>query len=181
MNPYLGLSDEKLMEEYIKDNMMAFEVLYNRHNARVYSYISKRVFDLSNAQEIFQNIFLKVHKLRFNYDQKHIFLKWLYTICRSELIDYFKYKKGIFEEFNEAKVIKDIPDITEPEINLEDYKNLTSNEKKALELRYYSEKDFDEISSILNTTPTNSRKIISRGIGKLRKKLKGGKIDRSKY
>lgn len=177
MNPFEGLSDEKLMHKYVQGNNMAFEVLYNRHQSRVYTYISKRVNDKEHVDEIFQNIFLKIHKVRGNYDSKYLFLKWLYTISRCEIIDFFKYKKMVFEELDK-NLSADSSHITESsQLDLENMNYLSESEKTALQLRYYSDKDFSEISKSLGVTPSNSRKIISRGLKKLRQKLIGDQND----
>lgn len=50
-----------------------------------------------------------------------------------------------------------------------DLTGLKSQEKTALEQRYFEEKDFSQIAESLGVTETNARKIISRAI----KKLKG--------
>ena len=59
------------------------------------------------------------------------------------------------------------------EFDLESEKQLSENEKSALKERYYSDKDFSEIAQILKTSESNTRKIISRGLKKLRVKYKG--------
>lgn len=159
MNPYTGLSDEKLMQEYQKGNNMAFEVLFNRHQSRVYPFLFKRVQNTNSRDEIFQNIFFKFHKVRHNYSSDYAFIKWLFTISKSEVADYFKYKKSVFIQFNE-EAISTISEFTpEIDIELDSLNNLSSNEKKALKLRYYSENDFQEISKALGTSKANARKI----------------------
>ena len=59
------------------------------------------------------------------------------------------------------------------EFDLESEKQLSEKEKSALKGRYYSDKDFSEIAQILKTSESNTRKIISRGLKKLRTKYKG--------
>jgi RNA polymerase sigma-70 factor (ECF subfamily) len=170
-NPYFNLKDEKLMELYQDDNMQAFEVIYSRFERRVYSYISKRVKDKEVVADIFQNALTKFHRSRDLYDPKYPLISWFYTITKSELLDYAKKKRDVF-----VNLTFEIEDIQNEKMDLLDLENeslLTNNEKKAIELRYYEDKGFNEISKILETSESNIRKVISRGIKKLKVKYRG--------
>lgn len=175
MNPFvtdLEITDEQLMEKYKQGNYMAFEALYYRHKDTVYSYLVKRLSDPESRNEVFQNIFLKFHKFKNRYDSKHLFLKWIYTISRSELYDYCKKKKLNAIPLDETKLSDEVNN--ESELDIEQVKSLTQNEMKAIKLKFYSEQDYQEISETLGTTQVNARKLVSRGLGKIRAKLLGG-------
>ena len=136
---------------------------------RIYSYLVKRLSSRDLADEVFQNVFAKLHKSRELYDSKHIFAKWIYTISKSELIDC--YRKNA-RSIQASDLNPD--DLCSPEPqNIDvspytDHKNLNEMEKQALQLRYMDDQDFSEISRILETGEANSRKIISRALKKLR-------------
>ncbi|WP_127716882.1 RNA polymerase sigma factor [Halobacteriovorax sp. HLS] len=172
-NPFSHLDDKKLMELYQADESQAFQVLYERHQSKVYTYLYKRLSDTNSINDIFQNTFLKFHKVRFKYDPKYEVLQWIYTITRNEFLDYVKKKKVETTELQEELLILEEESSEKIDINLENA-SLSSNEKKAIDLRYFSDNEFEEISILLNTSSSNVRKIISRGIGKLRKKYLAG-------
>jgi RNA polymerase sigma-70 factor (ECF subfamily) len=171
-NPFSHLEDEKLMELYKNGENMAFEVIYLRHKDRVYSYLDKRLSDKNAIEDIFQSIFVKFHKSRHLYDNKHPLLKWLYVICKSELLDAYKKNKVKFVQLTDDKLPTDSTQ-TNDKINLDDIESLSLKEKKALELRYYSDEDFAQMAKTLKTSEANSRKLVSRGIKKLKIKLLG--------
>lgn len=176
MNPFVNaenFSDEQLMEKYQQGDYMAFEALYLRHESTVYSYLDKRMADSSAKDEVFQNTFLKLHKCKHLYNSKHLFIKWLYTITRSELLDFVKKKRIRTIEFDET-LYKTSDEVSKVELDLNDYKNLSEKERDAISLKYLSDKDYDEISKELNTSTSNARKLISRGLKKIRSKFKGG-------
>lgn len=174
MNKYLNLSDEDLMEKYQQGDYMAFDILYSRHELRVYTYLNKRLFDKGAVNEVFQNIFLKLHKQKNRYLKKFLFVKFLYTICRSELLDFFKKKKLDTQPFYENSFIKETDEaVFKKNIELTKEPSLNTKEKKALDLRYYSDADFIEIAKALGVSSVNVRKIISRGLKKLKKKYVG--------
>jgi RNA polymerase sigma factor (sigma-70 family) len=171
-NPFSHLEDEKLMELYKNGENMAFEVIYLRHKNRVYSYLDKRLSDKNIIEDIFQSIFVKFHKSRNLYNNKYSLLKWIYTICRSELLDSLKKNKIKLVQLTEDQlVVEAISDNNQ--IDLDAVKSLSEKEKIAIKLRYYSDEDFLEISKALETSEANSRKLVSRGIKKLKIKLLG--------
>ncbi|MGB0454057.1 MAG: RNA polymerase sigma factor [Bacteriovoracaceae bacterium] len=171
-NPFSHLEDEKLMELYKNGENMAFEVIYLRHKDRVYSYLDKRLSDKNIIEDIFQSIFVKFHNSRHLYSSKHPLLKWIYTICRSELLDSIKKNKAKFVQLSEDQLSVEPTELND-KIDLDSSKTLSEKEKQALKLRYYSEEDFIEISKALKTSEANSRKLVSRGIKKLKAKLLG--------
>ena len=172
-NPFSHLEDTKLMELYKNGENMAFEVIYLRHKDRVYSYLDKRLSDKNVIEDIFQNIFVKFHNSRHLYSSEHPLLKWIYTICRSELLDSVKKSRKIkLVSINEDQLICETKEIDD-KIDLDSVKSLSEKEKLAIKLRYYSEEDFTDISKALKTSEANSTKLVSRGIKKLKAKLIG--------
>ena len=176
MNPYSHLSDEELMKLYQKGENMAFEVIYNRNKGRIYSYLNKRMSNDSAIDEVFQNILLKFHNSRMNYDPKYPLGKWIFTISRSELLDFKKKRKFVYEDLKDEHLASEVQNTIE-KVDLNDVKNLSENEKSSISLRYYSEKDFLEISKLLDVSESNVRKLISRGLKKVRLKYIGGQND----
>ena len=172
VNPFSHLTDDKLMELYKNGDDMAFEVIYSRHKERDYSYLSRRLIDTNIIDDTFQNIFIKFHKSRNLYNSEYSLLKWIYTISRSELLDAIKKNKVSLVEFKDEYIVSNSESSEKP-IDLESIKSLTAKEKDAIELRYYADEDFSEISKALNTSEANSRKLVSRGLKKLRIKLLG--------
>jgi len=163
------MTDEKLMELYQSGDYMAFEVLFNRHKSTIYSYLHKRVENKSLIGDLFQEIFIKFHKSRDRYSSDYPLLAWMYTISRSVLLDHYKKAKHSFVELSEH-IPASQTDSQELPINIQHEKSLTENEKNAITLRYISDQEFDEISKTLKTSPVNVRKLISRGLQKLRLK-----------
>lgn len=176
MNPFLNssISDEQLMVKYQQGEYMAFEALYYRHKKTVFSYLAKRLSTEDTREEVFQNIFLKFHKSRMNYNQKHPFLKWLYIISRSELYDYCKKKKIQTIPLDESLVACEKSHEKFHSTIIEDLDDLPEKEKQAIKMRYLSDNEYEEISKALDVAKPHARKLVSRGIHRLRAKLMGG-------
>lgn len=160
------------MKLYIEGNYDAFEILYQRHSPKIYGYLVKRLTSSYDANEVFQEVFGKLHAFRNKYKPKYPFLPWIFTITRNALIDHFR-KKG--KEFFDSAEMDKYP-ASQKEENMEALKEfpgmegLNPREKDAIEMKYEKDFSFKEIAEILETSDSNIRKIISRGIQKLRKK-----------
>lgn len=171
-NPYINLSDENLMILYQQGEHQAFEVIYSRYKSKIYSFLSKRVAEESSIDDVFQSIFMKLHKTRQHYNSDHLAAKWIYIICRSELNDFYrksKRKNRLEQEFEITNSVLE-PHDRRP-IDIEEFvidKELNTKEREALKLRYKEDLEFQEIGRRLNVTESSSRKIISRAIGKLK-------------
>jgi RNA polymerase sigma-70 factor (ECF subfamily) len=176
-NPFSNLSDKELMLKYQDGDHMAFEVLYSRHQGKIYSYLNKRLHEKEHCDDIFQRVLMKLHKSKHIYSANYEVLPWIYTITKSELLDFFKKKKINFIQFEETLHTDEVNEI-DNEFDLSKESGLSSKEMEAIKLRYYGENDFKEISELLKTSEINVRKIISRGLKKLKQKyMKEGADD----
>ena len=57
-----SLSDEQLMERFLSGRASAFQVLAERHGARVHNFILRQVRDAELARDLTQETFLRVVK-----------------------------------------------------------------------------------------------------------------------
>ncbi len=84
------VSDEALMHGYAQGDAGAFEILYRRHNGALYRYILRQCPDRATADEIYQDIWLKLIDARRRYRSTARFVTFLYLIARHRMIDYFR-------------------------------------------------------------------------------------------
>ncbi len=165
-------SDEELMALYQNGAEAAFRILYERHSAKIYNYLQKRVVRKEKVTEIYQDVFVKLHKSKSLYNLTLPLLPWLFTITRSVLIDEFKKDKNFKynDNFDLEKIPAALP--ADCEQHHSEVGNLIQSlpeaQKKVVQLRYVDEKTFAEIAEILKTTPLNVRQILSRGIKRLK-------------
>jgi RNA polymerase sigma-70 factor (ECF subfamily) len=160
-------TDEELMIAYQLGEAEAFAALYSRHASRVLGYLRKKTGSDALARDVFQSTFLKLHRCRSRYDAAFPFVPWLFTICRSELLDALK-KAHRRHETLAAEVPENVApaaDLGTPEVNLS---RLPPAQQRAVELRYGNDFSFDEIAAQLDTSPANARKLVSRAIRFLR-------------
>ncbi|WP_373018956.1 RNA polymerase sigma factor, partial [Muriicola sp.] len=75
--------DSLLVQDYISGEEKALEILINRHNQRISSFIYSKVLDRDVTEDIFQDTFIKVIKTlkKGNYSEEGKFLPWVMRIA----------------------------------------------------------------------------------------------------
>ena len=86
--------DEALMLAYQAGNAGAFETLYRRHRTRLYRFVLRAVKTRAVAEELFQEIWMRVIEARSRYTPQARFTTWLYTIAHNHLVDHWR-KRGL--------------------------------------------------------------------------------------
>jgi RNA polymerase sigma-70 factor (ECF subfamily) len=77
------------MKQLIENDNEAFNELYKRYNASIYSYLYYSV-DQNTADELLQEIFLKVIKSKSGFKFESKFKTWLWTITKNTVIDHYR-------------------------------------------------------------------------------------------
>ena len=72
----------------------AFETLYARHRGGLFRFVLRAVKDRGVAEELFQEVWVRVIEARERYAPKARFITWLYTIAHNLLVDHWR-KKGL--------------------------------------------------------------------------------------
>jgi RNA polymerase sigma-70 factor (ECF subfamily) len=109
------VTDEDLMLRYRDGDAGAFDLLYSRHRAGLFRFISHQCRQPERAQEIFQEVWMKVIGARDRYypDENAQFRTWLFTIARNAVMDFFRGQaKGdapLFENDEEESVVVQLP------------------------------------------------------------------------
>ena len=82
--------DERLMLDWCAGDGAAFEQLYGRHRGGVLRYLLRQTGRRELAEELFQDVWLKVVNARAGYQAKARFSAWLYSIAHNRLMDHFR-------------------------------------------------------------------------------------------
>ena len=92
---YGTLSDQNLVQAYVKGDLSAIEVLINRHRSKVFTYIILTIKNQQLAEDLFQETFIKViQSLKAGkYKDNGKFLSWVIRIAHNLIIDHFRKEK----------------------------------------------------------------------------------------
>jgi RNA polymerase sigma-70 factor, ECF subfamily len=74
-------SDEALMARVQREDRAAYELLYARWKQRVLDFLLRRTCGTSQAEDAFQETWLRVYRWRHRFDTQRNFRAWLFTIA----------------------------------------------------------------------------------------------------
>jgi RNA polymerase sigma-70 factor (ECF subfamily) len=86
-------SDEALMVRLMEGSGEAFDSLYARHSGRIHAFIDRFTGDAEAADDLTQEVFLKVYRNPRLFDPRGRFLTWIYAVARNACIDFLRLKK----------------------------------------------------------------------------------------
>lgn len=170
-------TDEELMELYQKSDDAAFQILYQRYVGRILGYLRSKTGSDRNAQDLTQEVFLKLHRSREQYNKMLPLAPWIFSISRSVFLDFAKKKS--FEDATAPEDFDQVEDTDKfsshdlSETTAQALAELPEDQRKTIQLRVLDEATFDEIAVRLSTSPQNARQIFSRGLRKLKTNLVG--------
>jgi len=68
----------------------AFETLYVRHRARLFRFVLRSIRPRAAAEEIYQEVWMRVIEARGRYEPQARFTTWLYTIAHRLVVDHWR-------------------------------------------------------------------------------------------
>lgn len=90
---YSDESDESLVSRAVEGDTLAFTALVNRYELRLFNYIRRIVGNATDAEDLFQDVFVKVHTKLHRFEQGRPFRPWLYRIATNQCRDHLRYRK----------------------------------------------------------------------------------------
>jgi RNA polymerase sigma-70 factor (ECF subfamily) len=159
---YGSLSDQDLVQAYIKGDHSAIEVLINRHRSKVYTYIILTIKNQQLAEDLFQETFIKViQSLKSGkYRDNGKFLSWVIRIAHNLIIDHFRKEKQMNAISNDDSEVDLFNSKKLSDSNIEDLiidsqikseiriliNELPEDQRQVVLLRHYGGLSFKEIA-----------------------------------
>jgi RNA polymerase sigma-70 factor (ECF subfamily) len=186
------ISDISLIRSYLRGDADSFKILLNRYQSKVYGFILSKVKDYDVAQDIFQDVFIKVidNLQRGKYKEEGKFFPWVMRITYNQIMDHFRAKQkrvmiresedfSIFECISEAESSKEELLIFE-QIKEEAKELITllpEKQKIVLEKRIFCKMSFQEIAEEENVSINTALGRMRYAVLNLRKYAKEREID----
>ncbi|MBL0103806.1 MAG: sigma-70 family RNA polymerase sigma factor [Bacteroidetes bacterium] len=156
-------SDNELLEKFRQEDTRhyAFNLLVRKYQQRLYWHVRRMVVDHDDANDIMQNVFIKVWKALDNFRSDSQLYTWLYRIATNESITFLNSKKKRFTiSFDDVeneladKLITD-PLFTGDKIQLKLQQavlRLPPQQRLVFNMKYFDGLKYEEISEILNVS-----------------------------
>ena len=88
-----GESDEALLLRFQRGDKAAFRPLLRRHQRSIYNFVLRQVRSPSAAEDITQDVFVKVVRKADTFKNEARFRTWLFAIARNSCIDHLRKQK----------------------------------------------------------------------------------------
>ena len=153
--------DAILIRNYLSGDERSLEILINRHNQRISSFIYSKVYDREVTEDLFQDTFIKVIRtLKLGkYNEEGKFLPWVMRIAHNLVIDYYRKSNRMprYEgspEFSIFSIMQDDRLNAEKQLIQEQIETdiadliaeLPEDQQVVLQLRMYRDMSFKEIA-----------------------------------
>lgn len=155
----------------------AFSRVYKKFRKPILNYIVCKLRNRDIAEELTQEVFLKVYRFRESFDPQFEFSTWLWTIARNTLSDWFRKNRqaSILEEgiSGLSLDLEDVPsqnpnpehvfiETADQEVLVQMMSVLTDLQKKALFMRLIHRLPYHEIASQLNLSLSAVKSVLHR-------------------
>jgi RNA polymerase sigma-70 factor, ECF subfamily len=158
-------SDEALVQLIASGDKKALQILFARHNVRVFRFIVRFLGDESTAEDLVSEVFFDVWRQADRFESRSQVSTWLMAIARNKALSVLRRRTT--EELDEevAEFIEDPAD--NPEVTMHKTQRsailqdclaqLSPAHREIVDLVYYHEKSIDEVAEIIGV-PQNTVK-----------------------
>lgn len=159
---YIVATDSDLVDMVLGGDSLAFEYLFKRYSDSLFQlYLQRTGGNPDDTDDLIQEIFVKAFLHLDSYDKRYTFGQWIYTIAKNTFIDYVRKRRDDLSIDNKrgeyiTQPISQSPTPEEKIINaqqrrqLEEYLNImTPKYRKLIELRFFKDLSYEEISEQL--------------------------------
>lgn len=173
------VSDEELASQMQLGSEAALEEMVKRYHGPVHGYLVRMSGDYHAANDLTQEIFIKMCGGIQSYTTGMLFRPWLYRIASNAYKDYLKkaYTRKVIPGLEET-THSSVHTVTPEEKILKDYErvhlikainSLGHIYRETLILRYYDDLKLDEIASALKIPTGTVKSRLSNGLSQLKK------------
>jgi len=175
----MNISDNLLVEQLKKGSEKAFDSLYRFYYPGLCLFGKKYVNDLETAEEIVQDVFIKIWERRENLIPETLFKTYLYTSVRNGCIDFLR-KQKVRDNYSKDFIHTNEATTTEEETDdlylinqiKQAIDRLPKQRKKIVKMNRYFGLKYKEIAEKLNISPKTVENQMGIALKQLREALK---------
>ncbi len=157
------LKDQEIVEKFKQPESKnyAFNVLVRTYQERIYWHIRKMVIDHEDANDLTQEVFVKVWKNLHKFQGKSQLYTWIYKIATNECLNFLtKKRKKFFVPIVDIKSellnkLESSEHVSGDEVQLKLQKallTLPDKQRLVFNMKYFDEMKYDDISEVVGTS-----------------------------
>jgi RNA polymerase sigma-70 factor (ECF subfamily) len=179
-------SDDVLIGRIAQGDRLAMQVLFARHQVRVYRFVLRLVGDPTTAEDLISEVFLDVWRQAGRFEGRSAVSTWLLAIARFKALSALRRRPDEELDDEAAAAIEDPTDDPEVAVQKKDKSEvlrgclsaLTPEHREIIDLVYYHEKSVEEVAEIVGIPENTVKTRMFYARKKLAELLKAAGIER---
>jgi RNA polymerase sigma-70 factor (ECF subfamily) len=179
-------SDEVLIARIAGGDRLAMQVLFARHQVRVYRFVLRLVRNEATAEDLISEVFLDVWRQAGKFEGRSAVSTWMLSIARFKTLSALRRKPEQELDEETAEQIEDHADTPETALAKKDkaavlrqaLSKLSADHREIVDLVYYHEKSVEEVAEIVGIPEATVKTRMFYARKKLSEILKEQGIDR---
>lgn len=164
------------MEAVKNGDLQQASVLFDRYHKRIFNFLARMALDRELAEDLTQNVFLRVIKYKSSYREGNRFQSWIYQVARNVFSDHYQSQKnrrsGLVDVEKMSDKMADDGDNQEQDerekILHQSMAMLSEEQRELLVLTRFQQMKYEEVAAIMETSVANIKVKVHRAIAKLR-------------
>lgn len=181
-----ALDDGELIGRIARGDRLAMQVLFARHNLRVYRYVARLVRDETVAEDMIGEVFLDVWRQAGSFEGRSAVTTWLLSIARFKALSALRKRKEDQLDEDYAGEIEDDADTPEVAVQKQDkgaairacLGKLSTEHREVIDLVYYHERSLEEVAELTGVPEATVKTRLFYARKKLSELLAAAGIDR---
>ncbi|HEX5169106.1 MAG TPA: sigma-70 family RNA polymerase sigma factor, partial [Cyclobacteriaceae bacterium] len=170
------MSDEMIMEAVKNGDLQQASLLFERYQKPVFNFLARMTMDRDAAEDLTQNVFLRMIKYRNSYREGNKFQSWIYQVARNVFSDHYQKEKNKRADFIDVEKLTDhIASSHDEQEQLERERllirslaKLNDEQRELLVFTRFLQLKYEEVANMMNTTEANIKVKVHRAMQKLR-------------
>ncbi len=171
--------EESLVRRAQHRDQEAFAQLYEEHFDKIYRYVTFKIGNKTEAEDMTQQVFLNALQSISSFKWKGVpFSAWLFRIAHNQVVDYFRSKKRTTVPLDESLASNDNNPqlVAEQRLDIEQLllatKQLTEAQREVISLRFAGELPIAQVAKTMGKSQGAVKALQHSAIVALRKTLR---------
>lgn len=180
--------DAELMLRVREGDTTSFALLLERHRGPVIHFLYRMIQNQAVAEELAQEVFLRVYRSRATYEPTAKFTTWLFRIATHLALNWIRDQKNekgqesLDQELNDGGAVRQVPDrqlnieqMLLREARMEEVRRaiamLPEKQRAAVLMHKYQDMEYSQIAKVLSCSESAVKSLLFRAYETLRARL----------